>query len=51
MQNAFFADYIPVLARTSFIPLTEPDTVFIASPESKGGITEFILSACLPLFV
>lgn len=51
MQNTFFADYIPLLARTLLISLTELYAVFIASPEGEGRITKFALSTCLLLFV
>lgn len=51
MQNAFFADYFPLLARTLLIPLTEPYAVFIASLEGEGRITKFAPSTCLLLCV
>ena len=34
-QNALFADYVPLSARTLLIPFTELYTVFIASPAGK----------------
>lgn len=52
MQNALFADSIPLSARTVLIPFTELDTVFMASPAGKkeGAHNSLSLPVCCCLF-